>query len=73
MEPPAVLLTDNQRRPLVVAGSYGLGRVTLIGVDISDRRLMGGYLPNGPLLWSAVFGWRSPAWARTVAEAFCSD
>ena len=71
--PTTVLLTDTTGQPLVVAGAYGLGRVTLIGVDVSDQRLMGGRLPNGPALWSAVFGWRSPAMTSERIDELVAD
>lgn len=56
--------------PVVVARQYGLGRVTLIGVDLADRRLVRVGLPNsytsdpapiGTTLWATVFGWQGPA------------
>ncbi len=57
----SVLLKDTQGRPVVVAHSVGLGRVTLVGVDLTDPRLLRASLPQGDQLWRAVFGWRGPA------------
>ena len=65
----AVLLTDVEDRPWVVAGQHGFGRVTLIGVDLTDRRLTSRKLPNAPDLWRAVFGWRNKARPQDIKEA----
>ncbi len=66
--PVATLLRDANRRPLVVAWRAGFGRVTLIGVDLTDPRLARLGLPNGSGLWSAVFGWRGPVLPREFIE-----
>ena len=60
---------DTGQHPLVVAGQYGFGRVTLIGVDITDRRLARRGYPNpehplGDGFWGRILGWRSPALGR---------
>lgn len=63
------LLTPGQiagpsNEPVVVAAhQYGFGRVTLIGLDITDRRMASNvaFVRYGlPRLWQTVFGWRSP-------------
>lgn len=74
----SVLLTEDPQplgRPLVVARQYGLGRVTVVGVDITDPRLAHEGLPNATIaefqnprrnrLWAAVFGWRGPVFSET--------
>ena len=66
-----VLLRDKEGRAVVVAHQSGLGRVTVIGVDLTDARLVRAGLPNGvwqwrddrliaDSLWPAVFGWSGP-------------
>lgn len=65
----SVLLKDRDSRALVVARSYGLGRVTLVGVDLTDSRILKQHLPNGPDFWKAVFGWQSPALSDQQIEA----
>ncbi len=67
--PAAVLLRDVEGRPLVVGASAGMGRVTLIGLDLTHPALRRMGLPRGPGLWSVVFGWRSPAWEAPRIEA----
>ncbi|MCC7407778.1 MAG: hypothetical protein IT442_06875 [Phycisphaeraceae bacterium] len=53
---------------LVVARQFGLGRVTVIGVDLTERGVTRQGLPNGPQLWRAVFGWRSPAYRQDFID-----
>ncbi len=55
-----VLLKDNRQKPLVIAAPVGLGRVTLVGLDLTDARLSSLGLPQGNLLWRTIFGWRNP-------------
>lgn len=65
-----VLLRDEQDRPVVVAGRHGFGRVTLVGVDLADPRLVGMDLPAGRFrLWNDVFGWQNPVFS----EAYIQD
>lgn len=65
-----VLLRDEQGRALVVAGRYGFGRVTLLGVDLADRRLVARGLPSGRYrVWNTVFGWQNPVFS----EAYIAD
>ena len=48
---------------VVAAHQYGFGRVTLIGLDVTDRRMASNvaFVRYGlPRLWQTVFGWRSP-------------
>jgi len=62
---------------LGVARQFGLGRVTILGVDISDRRLTRMDLPNsmktreslvGESLWTTIFGWRGPVYTSNNIE-----
>lgn len=56
--------------PYIVAGRYGFGRVTLIGVDLTNRQLVRAGLPNGrTTLWNNVFQWQTPAYTRTYIDA----
>ncbi|MFW6032939.1 MAG: hypothetical protein ACOCTI_06160 [Phycisphaeraceae bacterium] len=67
---PGVLLRSEAGDPLVVAGRYGLGRVTMIGVDLTDRRLLDRQLPNGRYrLWHSIFGWQGPVFRPEFVEA----
>jgi len=59
-----VILRDFEDRPLVVAWPVGMGRVTMIGVDLTSGRLRAAGMPNGSELWGPVMGWRSPAWSQ---------
>lgn len=63
----SVVLRDNDGEPIGVAGQYGFGRVTLVGVDLTDLQLLSWNLPSpicptpqSPTLWRQVFGWRAP-------------
>ena len=74
----AVLHTDNQDRPLVIAQQFGLGRVTLIGVNVADPQMARYGIPNsytsiigtakGNRLWGTVFGWRMPVLTQAVID-----
>lgn len=47
----------------IASHQFGFGRVTLIGIDLTDRRLASqvAFVRYGlPRLWQTVFGWRSP-------------
>lgn len=58
----AVLCRDELGVPLAVAGRYGFGRVTLIGVDITSPAIVKLGLPSGRRgIWNDVFNWRCDA------------
>ncbi len=72
------VLQDDAGRPWVVAGPQGLGRVTIIGLDITDRRLASLQLPNpftqnhNPVhvqLWPTVLGLRGPVYTDAYLAA----
>lgn len=47
--------------PVVVAQQRGFGRVTLIGVNLSDPRVVRMGVPSaGDMFWKNIFNWRSP-------------
>ncbi|MEM8781662.1 MAG: hypothetical protein AAGE65_02305 [Planctomycetota bacterium] len=56
----AVLLRDEQDRPVVVAARRGLGRVTLIGLDLTDAVFRRQLEFGKRRFWHEVFGWNAP-------------
>lgn len=66
-----VVLRDADGRALVVAKHYGFGRVTLIGIDLADRRLAKMGLPNGrsKTLWHRIYQWQSPIYSKAYIDA----
>ncbi len=62
-----ILWRDGRTRtdPLVVARQVGFGRVTLIGIDLTDQRLvrLGMPMAESPF-WRIVTGWQSPAYTK---------
>lgn len=66
----SVLARDNQGRPIIVSKHYGLGSVTMIGVDLSSAKIRRMGLPFGKYrIWNQIFGWESPVLARaTIAS-----
>ena len=64
------VLRDESGRPLVVAGRYGTGRVTLMGVNLADPRLKQMGLPSGRYrVWNTIFGWQNPAFSKAYIES----
>jgi hypothetical protein len=56
--------------PWMVARRVGFGRVTMIGVDLTDGRLRAEGLPDGMSeLWNMVFGWRQRNLATHIDRA----
>ncbi|MEX2216751.1 MAG: hypothetical protein WD768_21735, partial [Phycisphaeraceae bacterium] len=73
--PPTVKPVTPEEPPpdLIAVHQFGFGRVTLIGLDISDPQLTKNpdyQLYGLPRLWRTVFGWRTPAHlnAKALAE-----
>lgn len=74
----AVLKTDQEGRPLVIAKEVGFGRVTVIGVNLADPQLIRHGLPSSfthpegsakeDRLWGAVFGWRMPVLTQAYID-----
>jgi len=65
-----VLLKDGSGRPMVIAKRYGFGRVTLVGIDLADRRLTEMGLPNGRrTLWNDIFRWQTPVYSEAYIQA----
>src|SRR3546814_356358 len=70
----AVLQWTDAGEPVVVAGRYGFGRVTLIGVDLADSRLRRLNVPSGRFrIWNSVFGWNSPVISDQKAHQLIQD
>ena len=76
------LLYSEAGQPLVVARQYGLGRVTLVGVDLTDRRLAGLDLPNANFqdpnpvsqrFWATLFLWRGPVFSQEWIDGKLKD
>ena len=65
-----VVLRDGEDRPVVVAGRYGFGRVTMIGLDLTQAAVRRAGMPNGDRrIWNHVFSWQSPV----LSESFVED
>ena len=55
--------------PIIIAKRYGFGRVTVFGVDLSDRRYAQMGMPNGVKpVWNDVFMWQTPVYEPAVIE-----
>jgi hypothetical protein len=68
----AVIAEDDQKQPVAIAHRVGFGRVTLLGIDLADRRLTLANLPlphGNPTLWRTLLGWRGPAIAPVTLDA----
>jgi hypothetical protein len=66
----AVLLRDRDGSPLVVSSLLGFGRITLIGIDLTDPALVRMRLPSGQQrIWNTLFGWLGPAMEPAALEA----
>ncbi|MEX1017773.1 MAG: hypothetical protein WDZ31_13605 [Phycisphaeraceae bacterium] len=69
-----VLLRDRENEPAVVARRYGFGRVTVVGVNLADRRLVQMGVPNGRFrVWHDIFHWQAPVYEEEVADAEIRD
>jgi len=66
----AVLAVDRTGRPYVVAKRYGFGRVTAIGVDLTNANVRRLGVPNGQQrVWNRVFNWAAPVYTQDYYEA----
>ena len=65
-----VLLRDGKDRPVVVAGRYGFGAVTLVGLDLTaDVVRRYGAMVGERRLWHHVFGWNWPLLTPTKVKS----
>ncbi len=62
--PVAPVATAEPPPALIASRQYGFGRVTLIGLDVTDRKFLDPALGYGefglPTLWKSIFRWQSP-------------
>jgi hypothetical protein len=66
----AVLQRDAQGNALIVAKRYGFGRVTLVGIDLTDPRLTRLGIPHGSYrIWNTIYGWNGPVIPEEAARA----
>ncbi len=64
-----VVQTHNNR-PIIVTKRFGFGRVTVSGLDLSDRSLASMGLPNGRNpVWNTIFMWQAPIYEKDTYEA----
>jgi hypothetical protein len=65
-----VLARSADNNPFIVTGRHGLGRVTLIGIDLTDRAVRSMGLPFGKFgLWHRIFRWQAPVMSESVVKA----
>ena len=66
----AVLARDRQDNPFIVAGRYGQGRVTLIGVDLTSQAVGRMGIPSGKYrIWHRIFRWQAPTFTEEAVRA----
>ncbi|MBB6431163.1 hypothetical protein [Algisphaera agarilytica] len=64
-----VVLRDDAGEPVVVAGRYGFGRVTVIGMDLTSASARSSAVfSSQQRLWNHVFNWRFPVLTEAVTE-----
>ncbi|MEM9417903.1 MAG: hypothetical protein AAGA25_02465 [Planctomycetota bacterium] len=64
-----VVLRDDAGEPVVVAGRYGFGRVTVVGIDLtSSAARSSAVFSSQQRLWNHVFNWRFPVLTEAVAD-----
>lgn len=54
---PIIALPDD--RVIAVQRTFGHGRITIIGIDLSDGRMLGLNLPQGDAFWNRILGRRA--------------
>lgn len=65
----SVILRDGAGEPIVVAGRYGFGRVTVVGLDLtSPAARVSANFNSQQRLWNHVFNWRFPVLSQAYAE-----
>ncbi len=64
------IIKKHDGRPIIIAKRFGAGRVTLIGIDLADRRFKQMGLPNGRYpLWNDIFMWQAPVYDQARIDA----
>lgn len=62
-------LSQNVGMPTIIAKQYGLGRVTLLGVDLTDPRVTRHGMPAGKFnIWNTLLGFRGPCVPPAVLD-----
>ncbi|MEM1107430.1 MAG: hypothetical protein AAGH99_01935 [Planctomycetota bacterium] len=65
-----VVLRDEQQRALAVAGRYGFGRVTVVGVDYTAAAVRATASNNSQRrLWNHIFNWRTPVLTQASSQS----
>lgn len=68
---PAPNTRVDQGKPTVVTRQFGLGRVTVIGVDLVDPRIVSKGMPAGrKSLWNRVLGLQGPNFTAAQINAY---
>ena len=63
---PTVLLRDAEKRPVAVARRFGFGRVTLLGLDLTQAPIRRSGMPRGERrLWSRLLNLTAPVFAES--------
>jgi hypothetical protein len=66
----SAIARDRQGSAFVVAGRHGLGRVTVIGLDLTSPPVRQMGLPFGKYrIWNQIFRWQGPVLAEGAIEA----
>ncbi|MEM0913791.1 MAG: hypothetical protein AAGK09_04190 [Planctomycetota bacterium] len=70
----SVVARDDEGQPIGVSHRVGFGRVTLLGVDLADRRLTIAGLPRSEPphylgIWADLLGWQAPALERALLDS----
>lgn len=67
---PTVLLRDVEGRAVAVAGRFGFGRVTLLGLDLTQAPIRRAGMPWGERrLWSRVLNLTAPVYKQSYVAA----
>jgi hypothetical protein len=67
------IMVDDQDRPLVIQRSYGLGAVTLIGLDLQSGNIRQQGLLEADRFWNRILGRRADAYSRQEYQAMEQD
>ena len=67
---PTVLLRDAENRPVAVARRFGFGRVTLLGLDLTQAPIRRSGMPRGERrLWSRLLNLTAPVYAESYVTS----
>lgn len=69
-----VLLRDAEDRPVAVAGRYGFGRVTLLGLDLTQEPIRLAGMPKGERrAWSRLLNLTAPVYSEAYVAPLVKD